>query len=78
MNNNETMIYQIRVEGHLDTSWVSWFDGLQVTCLEDGMTEFSGPVADQAALHGLLAKIRDLRLPLVSVLRLEPKSFDNN
>ena len=65
--------YQIRVEGHLDASWTNWFDGLQMTCLDDGTTALVGPVADQAALHGLLVKIRDLRLPLVAVNRIEPR-----
>jgi len=64
--------YEITVEGHLDRShWYRWFDEMQVTLTEEGTTIISGPVADQAALHGLLAKIRDLGLPLVSSQRLE-------
>jgi hypothetical protein len=63
----ESQVYQIRIKGHLDCSWSEWFEGLSVTHEEDGTTVLTGPVADQPALHGLLAKIRDLGLPLVSV-----------
>jgi hypothetical protein len=64
--------YELRIEGVLDERWSSWFDGLQITSDADGrMTLIAGPVADQAALHGLLAKVRDLGLPLVSVRRVE-------
>jgi hypothetical protein len=63
-------IYQIRVKGHLDDHWSDWFDGLTLTHQEDGTTVLSGPVADQAALHGILAKIRDLGLPLLAVNRV--------
>ena len=59
--------YEIRVKGHLDTRWAAWFDGLTLTRGSDGTTSIEGPVADQAALHGLLQKIRDLGLPLISV-----------
>jgi hypothetical protein len=62
-------IYQIRVEGHLDGEWSDWFTGLTVRLEEDGTTLLSGAVADQAALHGLLRRIRDLGLPLLSVDR---------
>jgi hypothetical protein len=62
-------VYEIRVEGHLGPGWSEWFDGLTVTAVEDGQTLLTGPVADQAALHGLLAKIRDLNLKLVAVRR---------
>lgn len=60
-------LYEIRLQGHLDARWASWFDGLVLTNESDGSTVISGPVADQAALHGLLRKIRDLGLPLISV-----------
>lgn len=60
-------VYEIRVRGVLDTSWSAWFDGLEVTSDQAGQTRIAGPVVDQAALHGLLTKVRDLRLPLVSV-----------
>jgi hypothetical protein len=62
-------IYEIRVEGHLDREWSDWFEGLSVTAEREGTTLLSGPVADQAALHGLLRRIRDLGMPLVSVDR---------
>ena len=64
--------YEIRVRGALDSRWSAWFEGLQVTSDESGQTLIAGPVADQAALHGLLAKIRDLGLPLLSVSYLGP------
>ena len=59
--------YAIRVAGHLDQRWATWFDGLTLTHHDDGTTVLDGPVVDQAALHGLLQKIRDLGLPLLSV-----------
>lgn len=59
--------YEIRIRGHLDDRWVAWFDGMDLTTLHDGTTLIRGEVADQAALHGLLAKVRDVGLPLVSV-----------
>ena len=61
------MWYEIRVRGRLDSRWSAWFDGLAVTDGADGEAVLTGPVADQAALHGLLAKVRDLGLPLVAV-----------
>jgi hypothetical protein len=64
--------YEIRVRGVLDSRWSAWFEGLQVTSDEAGQTVIAGPVADQAALHGLLAKVRDLGLPLISVRPLSP------
>jgi hypothetical protein len=60
--------YEIRLIGHLDTRWAAWFDGLSLTRQDDGTTVIVGPVADQAALHGLLQKVRDAGLPLVSVI----------
>jgi hypothetical protein len=63
--------YQIRVQGVLDQRWSAWFDGLQLSSEPGGVTVIAGEVADQAALHGLLAKIRDLALPLLSVHRIE-------
>ena len=64
-------IYKIRVKGILDSKWSDWFDGFTITPQGDDETLLTGPVADQAALHGLLGKIRDLGLPLLSVKRLE-------
>ena len=61
--------YRIRIQGHLDQRWTSWFDGLTLTHDNDGTTLLQGQVADQAALHGLLTKVRDMGLPLVSVTR---------
>ena len=63
--------YEIRVKGHLDPRWVDWFEGLSLTHAADGTTVLAGVVADQAALHGLLQRVRDLGLPLVSVARSE-------
>jgi hypothetical protein len=64
-------IYQIRLRGHLDQQWSDWFEGLAITQEENGVTLLSGPVADQAALHGLLRKVRDIGLPLLSVASVE-------
>jgi hypothetical protein len=61
--------YEIRLKGHLNARWVDWFDGLTLTQESDGTTLLSGPVVDQAALHGLLARVRDLGLPLIAVHR---------
>jgi hypothetical protein len=64
--------YEIRLKGHLDSRWTAWFDGLTVAHDSDGTTIIHGLVADQAALHGLLQKVRDLGLPLVSVTEVQP------
>jgi hypothetical protein len=64
--------YELRVRGVLDRNWSAWFEGLTVTSDESGQTLIAGPVVDQAALHGLLAKVRDLGLPLLSVRRISP------
>ena len=68
----EPGIYEIRIKGHLDDKWSHWFEGLTVTLEEDGTTLLTGPVIDQAALHGLLKKVRDLGMPLVSACPGEP------
>ena len=66
------MVYQIRVKSRLGSDWTDWFEGLTITLEEDGDTVLTGPVVDQAALHGLLKKVRDLGMPLVSVNPVEP------
>jgi hypothetical protein len=65
-------LYEIRVKGHLDSRWRLWFDGMGLTHESDGTTLLQGPVVDQAALHGLLQRIRDTGLPLVSVTQVVP------
>ncbi len=60
-------VYEIRLQGYLEARWVKWFDGLTITLEKNGETLLTGPVADQAALHGLLRKVRDLGLPLLSI-----------
>jgi hypothetical protein len=63
------IVYHICLEGHLDPCWSEWLDGMEIMPLENGETLLSGPLADQTALHGLLAKIRDMNLKLISVNR---------
>jgi hypothetical protein len=74
----EPGIYEIRIKGHLDDKWADRFEGLTITLEEDGHTLLTGPVVDQAALHGLLKKVRDLGLPLVSVCPIEPGQTDGS
>ncbi len=64
-------VYQIRIKGHLGCQWTDWFGSLTITLEEDGDTLLTGPVVDQAALHGLLKKVRDLGMPLISVNRAD-------
>jgi hypothetical protein len=68
---NQPAVYQIRLKGHLGSQWTDWFEGLAITLTEDGETLLTGPVVDQAALHGLLKRVRDLGMPLVSVNRVQ-------
>jgi hypothetical protein len=68
--------YEIRIKGHLNQRWANWFEGLTITREANGETLLAGPVIDQAALHGLLRKVRDLGLPLVSVIHVEPNQTD--
>ncbi len=69
-------VYEIRVKGHLEDRWSEWFDGLEITNLENGEALLSGEIVDQAALHGVLAKVRDLGLPLVAVTGVDPDQQD--
>ena len=73
---DQPMIYQIRIKGHLSPEWADWFEGLTITLEEDDDTLLTGPVVDQAALHGLLKKVRDLGMPLLSVNSVGPDSQD--
>jgi hypothetical protein len=68
----QPLIYQIRIKGHLGPQWIDWFGGLTLTLEDSGDTLITGPVAGQAALHGLLKKVRDLGMPLLSVILVEP------
>jgi hypothetical protein len=68
--------YEIRLKGHLDSRWAAWFDGLSLSHSSDGTTVIHGFVADQAALHGLLQKVRDIGAPLISVTQVEPDQPD--
>ena len=65
--------YEIRLKGHLDNRWAGWFEGLTITREANGETRLTGPVVDQAALHGLLRKVRDLGLPLIAVIQVDPQ-----
>jgi hypothetical protein len=69
---DQPMVYQIRVKGHLGRQWTNWFEGLTITLEDNGDTILTGPVVDQAALHGLLRKVRDLGMPLISAIRIKP------
>ena len=75
---NQPAIYQIRLKGHLGHQWTDWFEGLTLTLADDGDTLLTGPLTDQAALHGVLKKVRDLGMPLISVNRVQsaPRQLD--
>ena len=73
---DQPMVYQIRIRGHLSSQWADWFEGLTITMEENGDTLLTGTVVDQAALHGLLKKVRDLGTPLLSVNYVEPNKRD--
>ena len=70
------MVYQIRIQGHLGREWTDWFEGLTITLEDNGETLLTGSVVDQAALHGLLRKVRDLGLPLLSVNPVKPEQTE--
>jgi hypothetical protein len=72
MEGAKVSFYKIRVKGHLDGRWSDWFDGLEITNLENGEAMLYGDIVDQAALHGVLAKVRDLGMPLISAVRVKP------
>ena len=76
IDENQSPVYEIRIKGHLGSQWTDWFEGLTITLQDNGDTLLTGPVVDQAALHGLLKKVRDLGLPLVSVSPLEHGQAD--
>jgi hypothetical protein len=69
----EQMVYRIRIKGHLGRQWTDWFGGLSVTLEDNGDTLLTGPVVDQTTLHGLLKRVRDLGMPLISVNRVEAR-----
>ncbi len=73
---SQPVVYQIRLKGHLGPQWTDWFEGMTITLEENGDTLLTGPVIDQAALHGLLKKVRDLGMPLVSVSSVESRQAD--
>jgi hypothetical protein len=75
---DEVGLHEIRIQGHLDTHWTDWLEGLTFTHEADGTTTLRGPLEDQAALHGVLNKIRDLALPIVSVRRMNRPSAPND
>ena len=71
-DHHEPERYEIRIKGHLDDKWADWFEGLTITREDNGETLLTGPVVDQAALHGLLRKVRDVGMPLLSVTSVRP------
>ena len=75
---DESGLYEIRIKGHLNNRWADWFEGLTITLEDNGDTLLTGPVVDQAALHGLLKRVRDLGMPLVSVSPVEPGQADQS
>ena len=75
-DHDEPWLYEIRLKGHLDDRWDAWFEGLTLTRERNGETLLTGPVVDQAALHGVLRKVRDLGVPLLSLTRVRPDEAD--
>jgi hypothetical protein len=76
-NPGQPPVYQIRIKGHLGCQWTTWFAGMTIRQEANGETTVTGPVIDQAALHGVLIKVRDLGLPLLSVIRAQPDTPDS-
>ncbi len=72
----QPLVYQIRIKGHLGRQWTDWFGGLTITLEDNGETLLTGPVVDQAALHGVLRKVRDVAMPLLSVICVRPGQAD--
>ena len=72
----QPLVYQIRIKGHLGRQWTNWFGGLTITQVDNGETLLTGPVVDQAALHGVLRKVRDVGMPLISVICVRPGQAD--
>ncbi len=77
-DHDEPRRYEIRLKGHLDARWANWFEGLTITREANGISLLTGPVVDQAALHGVLRKVRDLGLPLLSVFQVDPTQTDGS
>jgi hypothetical protein len=75
---DQAMVYKIRIKGHLRHQWTDWFEGLTITLEDNGETLLTGQVIDQSALHGLLKKVRDLGLPLLSVNHIEPDKTESS
>ena len=75
-NGSERIIYKITLKGHLNESWTDWFDGMTFTHQDDGTTTLTGVIIDQSALHGLLKRVRDLGLPLISVNQVDPEETE--
>ena len=73
---DQPRVYQIRIKGYLSPQWAAWFEGLTITLEDDGSTLLTGTVIDQAALHGLLKKVRDLGMPLLSLNSIGPRQAD--
>ncbi len=78
IDNSQPPVYEIRIKGHLGSQWTNWFEGLTITLEANGETLLTGPVADQAALYGLLKKVRDLGMPLLSVNRIQNDETHQN
>ncbi len=72
----QPMVYQIRIKGHLSPQWTDWFEGMAITTEDNGNTLVTGPVIDQAALHAVLKRVRDVNLPLLSIMEVRSKGED--